>query len=195
MSYGSREFMLIGMESRHHNGYHLSDDNLLVEVVDDKGIPVKAGEAGRIVVSDLHNETNPFIRCEIGDMGIMARDDEPCPEGFPFRRLLKVIGRNQEFVYTPDGARLTLIYFAHNLKELKWVNAYQLIQKTKDHLQIRIVSGETITEAMKQDADAQLRPKLGDMRLEFEQVVELEKRANGKTPVILSEMNEKQKQA
>ena len=190
MSYGSREFMLVGMESRHQNGYHLSDDNLLVEIVGEDGKPVRAGETGRICVTDLHNATNPFIRYEIGDLGIMAGDDEPCPEGLPFRRLLQVLGRNQEFVYTPDGAKLTAIYFAHHLKELAWVDAYQLVQKSKDHLIIRVISAQPIDEAMKAAGDRQLRAKLGDMRLEFEGVRELEKAKNGKTPVVLFEMDE-----
>ncbi|MGB0581698.1 MAG: phenylacetate--CoA ligase family protein [Limisphaerales bacterium] len=192
MSYGCREVKLIGMESFHHNGYHLSDDNLYVEVADENGQPVKSGETGRILVSDLHNDTNPFVRYEVGDLGIMADESEPCPEGFPFRRLVSVVGRNQEYIYTPDGAKITAIYFAHNLKELHWINAYQLVQKAKNHLLVRLVSGETVSDEMKQDADKQIRPKLGDMKLDFEQVSELEKRANGKIPVIVSEIDQAQ---
>jgi len=188
MSYGSREFMLVGMESEHQCGYHLSDDNLLVEVVDDEGKPVPAGESGRICVSDLHNATNPFIRYAIGDLGVMAGDDEPCPDGFPFRRLLKVLGRAGEFVYTPDGAKLTAIYFAHNLKELSWIDGYQLVQKAKDHLIVRVITADPLTDARKAEADAQLRPKLGDMRLEFERVPVLEMAKNGKTPVVIFAM-------
>lgn len=190
MSYGSREFMLVGMESRHQCGYHLSDDNLLVEVVGDDGRPVPAGESGRICVSDLHNATNPFIRYEIGDLGVMAGDDEPCPEGFPFRRLLKVHGRAGEFVYTPDGAKLTAIYFAHNLKELDWIDGYQLVQKSKNHLHVRLITAAPLTDAMKAQADAQLRPKLADMRLDFERVPALETAKNGKTPVVIFAMKE-----
>jgi phenylacetate-CoA ligase len=190
MSYGSREFMLIGMESRHQCGYHLSDDNLLVEVIDEDGRPTPAGESGRICVTDLHNATNPFIRYEIGDLGIMADDDEPCPDGFPFRRLLRVQGRAGEFVYTPDGARLTAIYFAHNLKELSWIDGYQLVQDSKERLHIRVVTAGPLTDAMKAEADAQLRQKLGDMRLEFERVTALETAKNGKTPVVILNMKE-----
>jgi len=192
MSYGCREVKLIGMESHHHNGYHLSDDNLYVEVVDEDGQTAKPGETGRILVSDLHNDTNPFVRYEVGDLGIMAEESEPCPEGFPFRRLISVVGRNQEYIYTPDGAKITAIYFAHNLKELHWINAYQLVQKSKSHLLVRLISRDKIDDQMKQDADAQLRPKLGDMKLEFEQVPELEKRKNGKIPVIISRIDDAQ---
>ncbi|MFT4691100.1 MAG: phenylacetate-CoA ligase [Limisphaerales bacterium] len=191
MSYGSREFMLIGMESPLQVGYHLCEDNLLVEVVDDAGKPVPAGEMGRILVTDLHNTANPFVRYEIGDMGAMSDDKEPCPEGYPFRRLVKVEGRNGEFVYTPNGAKLTAIYFAHHLKEFDWVDAYQVVQKTKDQLHILVLSGREVSEEMKQAAITQMRPKLGDdCQVEIEKVERLHDLANGKTPVIICEVKD-----
>lgn len=69
MSYGSREFMLIGMEGPDHDGYHIAADNLYVEVVDDEGCPSPPGEIGRIVITDLHNDATPFVRYAIGDLG------------------------------------------------------------------------------------------------------------------------------
>ena len=51
-------------------------------------------------------------------------------------------------------------------------------------------AGRADAEAMKAAADRQLRAKLGDMRLDFEGVRELEKAKNGKTPVVLFEMDE-----
>jgi hypothetical protein len=64
------------------------------------------------------------------------------------------------------------------------------VQKSKDHLIIRVISARPIDEAMKAAGDRQLRAKLGDMRLDFEGVRELEKAKNGKTPVVLFEMDE-----
>jgi len=191
MSYGSREFMLIGMESPLQVGYHLSDDNLYVEVVDDEGQPVQPGRTGRILVTDLHNVANPFVRYEIGDTGVMSDDREPCPPGYPFRRLLQVEGRCGEYVLTPDGARLTAIYFAHHLKEFPWVDAYQVIQRARDHLQIHVLSPGEVTEEMKQAAITQMRPKLGDRcRVEINRVERLHDLPNGKTPVIISDIDE-----
>jgi phenylacetate-CoA ligase len=38
--------------------WHLLAENLLVEIVDAKGLPVRDGEVGRVVVTDLHNFRN-----------------------------------------------------------------------------------------------------------------------------------------
>ncbi len=188
MSYGSREFMLIGMESQHHCGYHLADDNLLVEVVDAQGQPVAAGQTGQLAVTDLHNTANPFVRYVIGDVGVMAPNGRSCPDGFPFRRLLDIHGRNQEFVVTPQGDQLTLIYFAHNLKEIPWVDAFQVVQKTQRHLVIRVRCSQPLSAGMKHQLASQLRPKLGEARIDVEQVEELSRRANGKIAVLVSEL-------
>lgn len=185
-SYGSREFMLIGMESRHHCGYHLADDNLLVEVVDESGCPVAAGQMGQIVITDLHNAANPFIRYTIGDQGTLAPETEPCPNGFPFRLLLDVQGRNQEFVLTPEGDKLSLIYFAHNLKEFASIDAFQILQTSPQHLVVRLRSAQPLTTEFRRQVAAQLRPKLGSAYIEVEQVAELARHRNGKFAVLLS---------
>ena len=188
MSYGSREFMSIGMECLQDSGYYLADDNLLVEVVDERGNPVAAGQAGQIVVTDLHNAANPFIRYLVGDIGVMAPEDNTCPDGLPFRRLLEVRGRSQEFVHTPDGEHLTLLYFSHNLKEFPWVEGYQVVQRTLQHLIIKVRSGRLISTEMKRELETQLRSKLGTTRIDVEQVDELTRRPNGKVAALVSEL-------
>lgn len=72
-NFGSRE-MYIGAECRMHNGYHLHAEVLIVEVVDDAMQPCKPGQLGRILLTDLSNYAFPFVRYEIGDVGIMAID-------------------------------------------------------------------------------------------------------------------------
>jgi len=192
MSYGSREFMSIGMESRHGGGYHLADDNLLVEVVDDNGQPVLPGESGRIVVTDLHNTANPFIRYVIGDRGIMSDDEASCPAGLPFRRLLQVHGRQQEFIVTPQGDRLTLLYFMHHLKEFPWIDGFQIVQRAADHIVIRVMCAGSLTAEMVTQVRRQLRPKLRSTQIDIRQVDELTRRSNGKIAVLISEIPESQ---
>ena len=89
-SYGSREFMMIGMECWQHNGYHLVGTNLITEVVDENGSPLPAGEVGRIVITDLRNAANPFIRYEIGDLGVMEESGHRCSCKLPFPILKRV---------------------------------------------------------------------------------------------------------
>jgi phenylacetate-CoA ligase len=188
MSYGSREFMLIGMECRHHGGYHISSDNLLVEVVDENGKSLPHGEPGRIVVTDLRNAANPFVRYEIGDLGVMARD--ACPCGLPFPILDRVEGRIQEVLHTTAGNTLTSLFVPHLMKEFEWVKGYQIIQEETNRIRVRLVCDALPAEKNLLPMIDQFRKTLGqDMIILFERTCELEATANGKTPAVIVRMN------
>jgi phenylacetate-CoA ligase len=185
MSYGTREFMLIGMECCRHEGYHLSADNLFVEVVDEDGRTVKPGQTGRILVTDLRNYATPFIRYDVGDMGAMM-DDSPCGCGCPFPRLARVEGRCGEFVELPDGSRLTAIFIAHTFKEFPWIDGFQIFQPDRNGIVIRLVTRDALDSMKLANLEQTMRDKMGKvMRMEFVRVSELEKTVSGKTlPVV-----------
>ena len=189
MSYGSREFMLIGMECAAHRGYHVSSDNLLVEVVNDNGAPSPPGETGRIVVTDLRNAANPFIRYEIGDLGAMADPREACPCGLPFPRLLRVDGRTQETIARPNGEKLTALFIPHLMKEFTWIEGYQILQEVAERITVQLVTASPIDGEGVQPIREKLLERVGaDMQIEFTRVAQLRKNASGKTPIVISEI-------
>ena len=89
-TYSTAEAGTIGLECSQHDGFHLVNDVLIVEVVDEHGQNVSAGKAGRIIVTDLSNLEMPFIRYETGDEGFFM--ESPCPCGDVSPRI-KMIGR------------------------------------------------------------------------------------------------------
>jgi len=185
MSYGSREFMLIGMECSRHAGYHLASDNLRVEVVDDAGRAVAPGTTGRIVVTDLRNEANPFVRYEIGDLGVPAERDAVCECGLPFPLLASVDGRVQETLYTADGARLTALFIPHLMKEFAWIDGYQLEQSHAGEVTVNLICGKDPDPAQWQPVADALQAKLGrDTRIVRQRVAALKKGPTGKTPIV-----------
>ncbi|MGQ9661192.1 MAG: phenylacetate--CoA ligase family protein [Kiritimatiellia bacterium] len=186
VSYGSREFMLMGMECRAHRGLHLSADNLYVEVVDEDGQQLPAGEVGRIVVTDLRNAATPFIRYEIGDLGRMASRDEPCPCGLPFPRLLSVEGRSQEFILLPNGDRLTALFIPHLMKEFPWVEGYQIAQLSPSEIEIRLIANCDLTPELTAPIWSALQPRVGKMRIRFRRVESLTRNISGKVPIVVA---------
>lgn len=185
MSYGSREFMLIGMECPQHLGYHVSADNLFVEVVDESGQPVVPGQTGRILVTDLRNEANPFVRYEIGDLGAWA--SESCSCGLPFPLLSRVEGRIQEALLAADGARMTALFIPHLMKEFSWVRGYQLEQQRAGALRVNILSDHDLLESAVADLVAALQTKLGQgTQVEVVRVPALRKSASGKVPIVIT---------
>jgi phenylacetate-CoA ligase len=185
-SYGSREFMMIGMECWQHNGYHLLGTNLYTEVVDENGNPLPPGVAGRIVITDLRNMANPFIRYEIGDVGIMDNDIERCPCKLPFIRLRSVDGRIQEVIVRADGERLTALFIPHLMKEFGWIDGYQIVQNMSGDITVNIISTVKINDELTEPIAEVLRGKLGqDMQIGFMRVDKLQKSKSGKTPIVV----------
>ncbi|NQT91376.1 MAG: phenylacetate--CoA ligase family protein [Lentisphaerae bacterium] len=186
MSYGSREFMLIGMECREHSGYHVATDNVMAEVVAEDGTPASPGETGRILVTDLRNDGNPFLRYEIGDLGAMMPEDGVCPCGLPFPLLARVDGRTQEVIRLPGGEKLTALFVPHLMKEFGWIRGYQLVQESDRAIRIRLVGDKELTPELTGPVADALRPKVGsEMRIEFELVDCLDKTPSGKTPIVI----------
>jgi len=190
LSYGSREFMSVGMECEHHQGYHINSDNVLVEVVDKSGAPLPPGTEGRIVITDLHNPATPFIRYEIGDIGIVA-PDEPCPCGRPFPLLKSVEGRTQDVVYTPEGI-VSGLYVTWAMWQFdSWIEGYQVVQRTKDRVDIRLLTTAPLTPERLAPVTALLRKELGNtIQIEYERASELERGRTGKIALVVSSVEE-----
>ena len=74
-----------------HNGLHIAEDHVYVEVLDEKtGEPVKEGERGEMVLTTLRKEVRPMIRFRTGD--IVTYTDEKCECGRTLKRI-NIIGR------------------------------------------------------------------------------------------------------
>jgi phenylacetate-CoA ligase len=85
------EVGLIGHECQVHDGLHVPEDHLLVEVLDRDGSPVAPGEEGELVVTTLRHEAMPLIRYRLGD--ITATIPGQCPCGRTHMRLKGLLGK------------------------------------------------------------------------------------------------------
>jgi phenylacetate-CoA ligase len=150
--FGCRVFDMCGsydggaqaMECEEHNGFHISAEKVIVEIVDDDGNPVEPGRTGRIIVTDLHNYAMPFIRYENGDIGSLSNEQCPCGRGLPLLESLE--GRTADIIRLSNGTSITgpavtLIFKGCNVKQ------YQLVQTSHNQLVVNIVKGENYSEA------------------------------------------------
>lgn len=81
-----------GVECPAHDGYHLRELDLFVEIVDpESDAPLPDGQEGEIVITTLGREAMPLIRYRTGDAASMRPG--PCNCGSPLRRLSPVRGR------------------------------------------------------------------------------------------------------
>ena len=189
-SYGSREFMLIGMECSEHNGLHLNADNLFVEVVPPEDSADSGSSAGEILITDLHNFGMPFVRYKIGDLAVETNRVCRCGRGLPL--LERVEGRILDLIRTPDGRIVPGEFFPHLMKEFDCVKQFQVVQKRMDALEIKLVlQGNGAGQGIK-EIERHVKERLGD-RTDVNIVVvpEIPLTGSGKFRVTVSELCER----
>ena len=80
---------------------HITAEDIIVEIIDDNGQVLPAGESGEIVVTHLRTTEFPFIRYRTGDIGTLATEPCQCGRGLPV--LANVEGRTTDFIIAADG--------------------------------------------------------------------------------------------
>lgn len=185
-TYGCREFMLIAAECNQHNGLHVSVDNLFVEVMAGDE-PAKPGERGDIVITDLHNYGMPFIRYRNGDVVIQEAGQCDCGRGLPLIR--DIDGRRMDEIVTISGKVLSGGFFPHLMKEFGEVEKFQVIQKARDKLLLKIVLKEELDKERIDFCLSEIRKVVGDdMKIELEFVDHIPLSSSGKFRVTISEI-------
>jgi len=131
--YGAVEFGRIAHECRTHEGLHVADDQLIVEILRD-GCPAAPGEPGTVVVTSLIARAAPMIRYQLGDVGRFT--GSPCSCGSPFRLIGQPEGRFMDMIVLPSGRRCS------HLSVDMWVffsvvsSHYRVIQHRRDFLEV-----------------------------------------------------------
>lgn len=112
--YGASELDLIAFENPKEE-WQINTETLFVEILDENNQPVPNGTEGKIVITSLFNKAHPFIRYDIGDMGIL---DEKSTLQKPI--LKKLIGRTNDIALLPSGKKspgLTFYYITKSIIE------------------------------------------------------------------------------
>jgi phenylacetate-CoA ligase len=120
---------------------HVQSESLLFEVLDDRGRPCEVGQAGRVVVTPLHNLATPLIRYEIGDYATLG---EPCSCGRTLPVIRQVLGRVRNLVRTPDGRRYWPVELA-KFKSMTAIQQFQFVQTALDAIELRLVLNDPLT--------------------------------------------------
>lgn len=136
-SYSSEELGSIALQCPQHEHYHLQSESLLVEVLDGQGLPCAPGQTGQLVVSTLHNFAMPLLRYANGDF---AEVGEPCPCGRGLPVLKRIIGRQRNMLWRPDGGGRYWPSFATEVwLHIAPIEQFQVVQTALGALELRVV--------------------------------------------------------
>ncbi|KIA86966.1 phenylacetate--CoA ligase family protein [Flavobacterium sp. AED] len=136
--YGASELDLIAFQNP-KDEWQVNSETLFVEILDENNQAVPNGTSGRIVITSLFNKAHPFIRYDIGDIGIL---DEKSTLKKPI--LKKLIGRTNDIALLPSGKKspgLTFYYVTKSFIEDDGNVKEFIIKQTKiDTFEIEYVS-------------------------------------------------------
>ena len=156
-SYSCTEGGTVACECRCRH-FHVNDDWLIVEPVDQDGRPVPDGTlSDKIYLTNLYNDLQPFIRYEVTDRVIMHH--EPCPCGNP-SPWLELEGRTDDVTtFTEDGKiiRIAPLSLYAVLKEVHGIRRFQVLAYPGNRLELRL---EETDEANRADAFAAAKASL-----------------------------------
>lgn len=148
--YGVGECLLLSDGCPTDGGAHINADWVIVENVDDQYRPVPAGETGsRVLVTNLANHVQPFIRYEVPDRIVMATG--PCRCGSRLPRIERIEGRSAEafWVQNSNGQFQLLpgVLFHSAMDELRGVREWRAVQTERNviELQLELFGGEEWT--------------------------------------------------
>lgn len=139
-NYATGECVFLSNGCATHAGAHINADWAIFEVVDDDYRPVPAGTPGqKVLITNLANGVQPFIRYEVGDIVTMA--DTPCRCGSRLPRVARIEGRAADVFWVGEGTRyrrMINLVFAHAFEYLRDVREWQAIQWERHRVLVRL---------------------------------------------------------
>ncbi|MDO5971181.1 CoF synthetase [Flavivirga aquimarina] len=160
-----------------HASYH-------VELLDlDKDKPVKPGEFGRIVITDLFNYSMPIIRYDTGDIAkLMVLENGQT-------KFEKIEGRKMDLIYDTKGNIVSsFVVYTKFYKHYKLLKQYQFIQQDEKEYEIKLNVFDTfpyeeeLIESIKSDFG-------NDAKVTITYVDEIPLLASGKRKKVVNNYN------
>jgi phenylacetate-CoA ligase len=185
--YGAAELDLIGFEDADGN-FLLSNETVMVEVVDENNLPVPDGVVGRVLVTSLYNKSMPFIRYELGDRMVLTGKTK-----HGYKIIDRVEGRTNDIAKLPSGKispGLTFYYISKSLLEGGgFMKEFIIKQKALHHFHFEYVADREILpqeeENVRQAMNTYLEPGL---KATFERLDKIQRTAAGKLKHFFSEL-------
>ena len=119
---------------------HINEDWVILEAVDKDGRLVAPGvRSDRVLITNLSNRIQPFIRYELTDRVVVH--DEKCPCGRT-TRWLEIEGRTDDILTFAGGVFVAPMSLYKVLEEVPEVRRFQLVQTAPDALELRLAADD-----------------------------------------------------
>jgi phenylacetate-CoA ligase len=173
-TFSSTELVFLASECAERR-MHISPDFGLLETL----------ENDALVATGLLNHDMPLIRYQTGDRVVLA-GGEQCACGRRMPLVKELLGRSNDLIITPDGRRVYLNMTAVG-KWAQHIREFQVAQDRRDHVTLRVVSGDGYTPDDGRHIQERLQERLGvEVHVELQEVAEIQRSAAGKFRAVIS---------
>lgn len=144
----------------------------------DSDEPVKFGELGRIVITDLFNYAMPLIRYDTGDLGIFEEDSNTSE-----MYLKEIYGRSRDCIYSTRGGVISPAAISVKMWGLDKVKQWQFVQNNKNEYYLKINSDECLNTGQ---IILKLKELLGDdANIQIEYLTEIPVLSSNKRKAVI----------
>ena len=138
---------------------HINEDWVIVEPVDKDNNPLGYGvRSDKVLITNLSNYIQPFIRYELTDRIIVHNEKCSCGKNSCW---LEIEGRTDDILEFENSILIAPMSFYKILEEIPGIKRFQLIQKSNNKLELRLHSdnNELIFEKAKKELQEFLESK------------------------------------
>jgi phenylacetate-CoA ligase len=199
--YGHSERIVLAGEGRQSELFYFVPQYGLVEFG-----PLNEDGLREVIGTSFHNMAMPLIRYRTGDYVRVVEEsiargpwspvieyrrekavEEENTLEFPWPAVSEIAGREQEFLVSATGRRISLTAFNMHDAVFDDLYAVQFFQAEPGRAEFRYVPGPQFHASRLPQMEAAIRRKLGDdFQLEFKAVADVEKTARGKHRWLVS---------
>ena len=183
--YGSRELGRVASECECHDGLHINEPAIYVEVEPDTSLP---DGCGHLIITDLWNRATPFIRYKTGDIARVVEGECEC--GRVLKRIASIEGRLTDMILLPGGRKIAGVSLTNRvIKDFSEIAELQIIQKGLTDFHLLYVKGPTFCPTSLETQSRALCDLLGvQVFISFTEVSELPRERSGKIRFVKCEI-------
>ncbi|RMA58954.1 phenylacetate--CoA ligase family protein [Ulvibacter antarcticus] len=166
-------------ECKNHK-LHMELQSGIFEVLDGNDQPT---QEGRLVVTSFTSNGTPLVRYDIGDAIKLSSETCTCGNNNPL--VEEILGRTDDFIYSPENGKIHLTNVANSIKDVKGIGKMQIIQNHVNEILFLVVDDGGFDAASRKKMESNWRERVGDkMKIEIKIVPEIKSEKSGKFRII-----------
>lgn len=164
-----------------NNKLHLELQSGVFEVLDENN---SEANLGKLVITSFTTEGTPLIRYDIGDSIELSNESCNCGNNNPV--VNEILGRIDDYVYSPANGKINLGNVSNTLKDTYGIIRFQVLQDNLDEIIILLQKDGEVYNSKTEDVFLKnWRERIGyEMKIQIEYVLDIPVEPSGKFRMV-----------